>query len=180
MFTRIAGVGSYLPGKPVSNNDLIQRGIDTNDEWIVSRTGIKARHLADAGCTSSDLALEASRKALASAGIDASEIDLIIVATSTPDFIFPSTACLLQSKLGNKGAMAFDVQAVCSGFVYALNIAEKFIRSGSCKKACVLDSLYHCRCEGNRVAIFSYSRYDFIVRNRHQCGQSVGTLSSIY
>ena len=138
MFTRIAGVGSYLPGKPVSNNDLIQRGIDTNDEWIVSRTGIKARHLADAGCTSSDLALEASRKALASAGIDASEIDLIIVATSTPDFIFPSTACLLQSKLGNKGAMAFDVQAVCSGFVYALNIAEKFIRSGSCKKALVV------------------------------------------
>jgi len=138
MFTRIAGVGSFLPGKPVSNNDLIQRGIDTNDEWIVSRTGIKARHLADAGCTSSDLALEASRKALASAGIDASEIDLIIVATSTPDFIFPSTACLLQSKLGNKGAMAFDVQAVCSGFVYALNIAEKFIRSGSCKKALVV------------------------------------------
>jgi 3-oxoacyl-[acyl-carrier-protein] synthase-3 len=138
MFTRIAGVGSYLPGKPVSNNDLIERGIDTNDDWIVSRTGIKSRHLAEAGCTSSDLALEASRRALASAGIEASEIDLIIVATSTPDFIFPSTACLLQSKLGNKGAMAFDVQAVCSGFVYALNVAEKFIRSGSHKKALVV------------------------------------------
>jgi 3-oxoacyl-[acyl-carrier-protein] synthase-3 len=138
MFTRIAGVGSFLPGKPVSNNDLIERGIDTNDDWIVSRTGIKARHLAEAGCTSSDLALEASRRALASAGIEASEIDLIIVATSTPDFIFPSTACLLQSKLGNKGAMAFDVQAVCSGFVYALNVADKFIRSGSHKKALVV------------------------------------------
>ncbi|MEI7429098.1 MAG: beta-ketoacyl-ACP synthase III [Betaproteobacteria bacterium] len=138
MFTRIAGVGSFLPGKPVSNSDLIERGIDTNDEWIVSRTGIKSRHLAEAGCTSSDLALEASSRALASAGIDVSEIDLIIVATSTPDFIFPSTACLLQSKLGNKGAMAFDVQAVCSGFVYALNIAEKYIRSGSSKKALVV------------------------------------------
>jgi 3-oxoacyl-[acyl-carrier-protein] synthase-3 len=138
MFTRIAGVGSFLPGEPVTNSDLIQRGIDTNDEWIVSRTGIKARHLADVGCTSSDLALEASRRALASAGIDVNEIDLIIVATSTPDFIFPSTACLLQSKLGNKRAMAFDVQAVCSGFVYALNIAEKYIRSGSSKKALVV------------------------------------------
>ena len=138
MFTRIAGVGSFLPGEPVTNSDLIKRGIDTNDEWIVSRTGIKSRHLAEPGCTSSDLALEASRKALASAGIDVNEIDLIIVATSTPDFIFPSTACLLQSKLGNKRAMAFDVQAVCSGFVYALNIAEKYIRSGSSKKALVV------------------------------------------
>ena len=138
MFARIAGVGGFLPGQPVSNNDLIQRGVDTNDEWVVSRTGIKARHIADAGCTSSDLALEASRRALAAAAIDAREIDLIIVATSTPDFIFPSTACLLQSKLGNQGAMAFDVQAVCSGFVYALTIAEKFIRSGSHKKALVV------------------------------------------
>ena len=138
MYARIAGVGSFLPGQPVSNNDLIQRGVDTNDEWVVSRTGIKARHLADASCTSSDLALEASRRALSSAAIDAGEIDLIIVATSTPDFIFPSTACLLQSKLCNQGAMAFDVQAVCSGFVYALTIAEKFIRSGSHKKALVV------------------------------------------
>lgn len=138
MFARIAGVGSFLPGQPVSNNDLIKRGVDTNDEWVVSRTGIKARHLADNGCTSSDLALEASRRALAAAAMDVSEIDLIIVATSTPDFIFPSTACLLQSKLGNQGAMAFDVQAVCSGFVYALTIAEKFIRSGSHKRALVV------------------------------------------
>lgn len=138
MFSRIAGVGSYLPGQPVSNLDLIARGIDTSDDWIVSRTGIKSRHLADVGVTSSFLAFEASRSALASANIAADEIDLIIVATSTPDFIFPSTACLLQEKLGNVGAMAFDIQAVCSGFVYALSVAEKFIRSGSHKKALVV------------------------------------------
>ena len=138
MFARITGVGSYLPGQPVSNDDLVLRGIETNDEWIISRTGIKARHLAEPGCTSSDLALEASRRALENAGVDASELDLIILATSTPDFIFPSTACLLQSKLGNHSATAFDVQAVCTGFVYALSIAEKFIRSGSHKKALVV------------------------------------------
>lgn len=138
MFARIAGVGSYLPGQAVSNDDLVLRGIETSDEWIVSRTGIKARHLAEPGQTSSDLALEASRRALDMAGVDVADIDLIIVATSTPDFIFPSTACLLQSKLGNRGATAFDVQAVCSGFVYALTIAEKFIRSGSNKKALVV------------------------------------------
>ena len=128
MFARIAGVGSFLPGSPVSNDDLAQRGLDTNDEWIVTRTGIRARHLAEPGCTSSDLAFEASRRALEAAGIGAGEIDLIIVATSTPDYIFPSTACLLQDKLGNVGAMAFDVQAVCSGFAYAMSVAEKFIR----------------------------------------------------
>jgi 3-oxoacyl-[acyl-carrier-protein] synthase-3 len=138
MFARIAGVGSYLPGLPISNTDLVQRGVETDDEWIVTRTGIKTRHLAEAGSTSSALAYEASTRALASAGIDASELDLIIVATSTPDCIFPSTACLLQSKLGNVGAMAFDVQAVCAGFIYALNIADKFIRSGSHKKALVV------------------------------------------
>jgi 3-oxoacyl-[acyl-carrier-protein] synthase-3 len=138
MFARIAGVGSFLPGSPISNTDLVQRGVDTDDEWIVARTGIKTRHLAQAGSTSSQLALEASTRALAAAGIDAGELDLIIVATSTPDFIFPSTACLLQSRLGNTGAMAFDVQAVCAGFIYALNIADKFIRSGSHKKALVV------------------------------------------
>jgi 3-oxoacyl-[acyl-carrier-protein] synthase-3 len=138
MFARIAGVGGFLPGQAVTNNDLALRGIETNDEWIVSRTGIKARHLAEPGQTSSELAHEASLRALAAAGIEASELDLIIVATSTPDFIFPSTACLLQSKLGNGGAVAFDVQAVCSGFVYALTIAEKFLRSGSHKKALVV------------------------------------------
>jgi 3-oxoacyl-[acyl-carrier-protein] synthase-3 len=138
MFARITGVGGFLPGQAVTNNDLALRGIETNDEWIVSRTGIKARHLAEPGQTSSELAHEASLRALAAAGIEASELDLIIVATSTPDFIFPSTACLLQSKLGNGGAVAFDVQAVCSGFVYALTIAEKFLRSGSHKKALVV------------------------------------------
>ena len=138
MFARIAGVGSYLPGLPISNTDLIARGIDTDNDWIVSRTGIKSRHLAEAGITSSELAYEASRRALEAAGVEAGELDLIIVATSTPDFIFPSTACLLQSKLGNQGAMAFDVQAVCAGFIYALNMADKFIRSGSHKKALVV------------------------------------------
>jgi 3-oxoacyl-[acyl-carrier-protein] synthase-3 len=138
MFAKITGVGSYLPGQPVSNDDLVLRGIETSNEWIVSRTGIKARHLAEPGQTSSELALESSRRALAAAGIEAGELDLIIVATSTPDFIFPSTACLLQNKLGNHGAMAFDVQAVCAGFIYALSIAEKFIRSGSHKKALVV------------------------------------------
>ena len=137
-FSRIAGIGSYLPGQPVSNSDLVQRGVDTSDEWGTARTGIRSRHLAPADCTSSDLALEACRNALASAAVDAEEIDLIIVATTTPDYIFPSTACLLQSKLGIKGGMAFDIQAVCSGFVYALTIADKFIRSGSHKKALVV------------------------------------------
>ena len=137
-FSRIAGIGSFLPGKPVSNSDLVQRGVDTSDEWVTERTGIKTRHLAEADVKSSDLALEAGRRALDSAGIEAAELDLIIVATTTPDYIFPSTACYLQAKLGVKGAMAFDVQAVCSGFVYALTIADKFIRSGSHKKVLVV------------------------------------------
>lgn len=137
-FARIAGIGSYLPGNPVSNDDLAARGIDTNDEWIVSRTGIRTRYLAAAGTTSSELGFEAAKRALEMAGVQAEELDLIIVATSTPDFIFPSTACLLQAKLGNVGAMAFDMQAVCAGFVYALAVAEKFIRSGSHKKALVV------------------------------------------
>ena len=140
MFARIAGIGSFLPGPPVTNDDLVQRGVDTDNEWIVSRTGIRSRHLAKPGVMSSDLAFEASRRALENAGVGAGEIDLIIVATATPDFIFPSTACLLQGKLGNVGAMTFDVQAVCSGFVYALNVADKFIRSGSHKKALVVGS----------------------------------------
>ncbi len=138
MYARIVGVGSYLPGQPVSNDDLVRRGVDTSDEWIVTRTGIRARHIADEDVKSSDLALEASRRALQDAGVEATDLDLIIVATSTPDYIFPSTACLLQSKLGNVGAMAFDVQAVCSGFVYALTVADKFIRSGTHKKVLVV------------------------------------------
>ncbi|MRD72860.1 beta-ketoacyl-ACP synthase III [Rhodocyclus tenuis] len=138
MFARIAGVGSYLPGAPVSNDDLVARGIDTSDEWISMRTGIRFRHLADAATTTSDLAVEASQRALQSAGVSAADIDLIIVATSTPDYVFPSVACMLQGRLGNSGATAFDVQAVCSGFVYALTIAEKFIRAGGHRRALVV------------------------------------------
>lgn len=138
MYARLIGTGSCLPGKPVTNDDLAARGIDTSDEWITTRTGIRSRYLAEPGTTSSQLGLVAAQRALEMAGVDARELDLIIVATSTPDFIFPSTACLIQGQLGNKGAAAFDVQAVCSGFTYALGIADKFIRSGSHKKALVI------------------------------------------
>lgn len=137
-FCRITGTGSYLPGSPVSNDDLVARGIQTSDEWIAERTGIRRRHFAADEEKSSDLALNACRKALEAAGRSAQDIDLIIVATSTPDQVFPSTACLLQNRLGNRTAVAFDVQAVCAGFVYALTIAEKFVRSGSHKCALVV------------------------------------------
>ena len=139
-FCRITGTGSYLPGAPVSNDDLVARGIETSDEWIADRTGIRSRHFAADDEKSSDLALHACRHALEASGRSAQDIDLIIVATSTPDMVFPSTACILQNKLGNHSAVAFDVQAVCSGFVYALTIAEKFIRSGSHKCALVVGS----------------------------------------
>lgn len=135
--SRIIGTGSYLPRNVVTNADLEQR-MDTSDEWIRSRTGIRQRYLAEEGETSSSLALEASRAAIASAGISAGDIDLIILATSTPDYIFPSTACLLQAKLGIGGCPAFDVQAVCSGFVYALAAADLFIRSGQHRCALVV------------------------------------------
>jgi len=138
MHARITGTGSYLPPTALSNKDLVARGVDTSDEWIVERTGIRSRHIADDSQKASDLALEASLKAIAAAGITAEKIDLIILATSTPDYIFPSTACLLQSRLGVCGAAAFDVQAVCSGFAYALTVAEKFIRSGSHRCALVV------------------------------------------
>ena len=137
--TRIAGTGSFLPGAPVSNDDLVARGIETSDTWIIERTGIRSRHLAEPGVACSELAFEASKRAIENAGIAADDIDLIVVATSTPDFIFPSSAALLQSKLGirNSGA-AFDVQAVCSGFAYAVTVADKFIRSGSHRRALVV------------------------------------------
>lgn len=141
-FAKIIGTGSALPEQIVSNDDLAaqlaNKGIETSDEWIVSRTGIKQRHIADDAIRTSDLAAEAARKAIADAGIDANEIDLIILATSTPDHIFPSTACIVQSKLGIKGGAAFDVQAVCSGFVYALTTADSFIRVGNAKCALVI------------------------------------------
>lgn len=139
IYARITGTGSYLPGNPVSNDDLVARGINTSDQWIVERTGIRARHFAAENQTASDLALEASRRAIEAAGIGNDEVDLIVVATSTPDYVFPSTAALLQSKLGiRNGSAAMDVQAVCSGFVYGLSLAEKFIRSGSHRCALVV------------------------------------------
>jgi 3-oxoacyl-[acyl-carrier-protein] synthase-3 len=139
-YCRIVGTGSYLPGEPVGNDELIVRHqLDSSDEWIAERTGIRFRHLASDGASASDLAFEAALRAIAAAGCAASDIDLIIVATSTPDYVFPSTAALLQNKLGiRNGGAAFDVQAVCSGFVYALSIAEKFIRCGSSKRALVV------------------------------------------
>ncbi|MCM5680851.1 ketoacyl-ACP synthase III [Schlegelella sp. S2-27] len=143
-YSRITGTGSYLPPKRVTNAEfaaeLAQRGIETSDAWIVERTGIRARHFADPHVASSDLALQASRHALEAAGRSASEIDLIIVATSTPDMVFPSTACLLQQKLGVHGCAAFDVQAVCSGFVYALTVADCMIKTGAASKALVVGS----------------------------------------
>jgi len=135
--SRIAGTGSYLPPRIMTNAEFAAR-LDTSDAWIRSRTGIEQRHIADKSQASSDLALEASRRALQASGVKESELDLIIVATSTPDYVFPSTACLLQAKLGVKGSAAFDVQAVCSGFVYGLATADAFIKSGQYQKALVV------------------------------------------
>ena len=144
IYSRITGTGSYLPPRRVTNDELAAelaaRGLETSDEWIVERTGIKARHFAAADVTSSDLALEASKQALDAAGVQAADIDLIIVATSTPDMVFPSTACILQHKLGANGCPAFDVQAVCSGFVYALTVADAMIKAGTAKRALVVGS----------------------------------------
>jgi 3-oxoacyl-[acyl-carrier-protein] synthase-3 len=141
-FTRIRGTGSYLPPDRLSNQDLAARlakdGIETSDEWIVERTGIRYRHFAAPDVTSSDLALVACQRALENADCDPGAIDLIILATSTPDMVFPSAACLLQEKLGVAGCPAFDVQAVCSGFVYALAIADSMIKTGAASKALVV------------------------------------------
>ena len=143
-YSRITGTGSHLPPRRVSNADLASelaaRGIETSDDWIVERTGIRARHFAADGVACSDLALAAARAALQAAGRKAADIDLIIVATSTPDMVFPSTACILQQKLGVHGCPAFDVQAVCSGFVYALTLADSLIRTGSASRALVIGS----------------------------------------
>ena len=141
-FARITGTGSHLPPRRLSNADmaamLAERGLQTSDEWIVERTGIRARHFAADGVNSSDLALHACVSALQAAGRKADEVDLIIVATSTPDMIFPSTACILQHKLGVHGCAAFDVQAVCSGFVYALAVADAMIKTGAASCALVV------------------------------------------
>ena len=136
---RIAGTGSYLPEKVLTNDDLAKL-VDTSDEWIAARTGIRERHVAAEGETTSDLAYQASLRALEAAGVEAGELDLIIMGTTTPDLIFPSAACLLQHKLGANGCPAFDVNAACSGFIYALTIADKFIRSGAARTALVVGS----------------------------------------
>ncbi len=140
--TRIAGTGSVLPPRRLTNADLAAelsaRGIETSDQWIVERTGIRARHFVDAGTDASDLAVSAALRALEASDLTAADIDLIIVATSTPDMVFPSTACIVQRKLGIAGCPAFDVQAVCSGFVYGLTIADALIRTGSASRALVI------------------------------------------
>lgn len=142
IFSRITGTGSYLPENRLTNADLAaqlaQQGVETSDDWIVERTGIRARHFAGEGVGSSDLAAQAARQALVAAGRQAQEVDLIIVATSTPDMVFPSTATMVQHKLGIAGCPAFDVQAVCSGFVYALTVADAMIRAGSVQTALVI------------------------------------------
>lgn len=137
IYSRVAGTGSYLPAKVLSNADLVKM-VDTTNEWIVERTGIRERHIAADGETTCDLAEHAARRAIEAAGLSNHDIDLIIVATTTPDRVFPSTACLLQDRLDIHGCAAFDVQAVCTGFVYALGIADKFVRSGSAKHALVV------------------------------------------
>ena len=141
-YSRITGTGSYLPPRRLTNADLVAElaatGVESSDDWIVERTGIRARHFAADGVFSSDLALEAAKNALQAAGITAQDIDLIIVATSTPDMVFPSTACILQNKLGAAGGAAFDLQAVCCGFVYALSVADSLIKTGAATKALVI------------------------------------------
>lgn len=142
LYSRITGTGSYLPPRRLTNADLAAElattGVETSDDWIVERTGIRARHFAAPEVCSSDLGVEAARRALQAAGVEAKDIDLIIVATSTPDMVFPSTACILQNKLGANGCAAFDVQAVCCGFIYALTMADAMIKSGAAKKALVI------------------------------------------
>jgi 3-oxoacyl-[acyl-carrier-protein] synthase-3 len=137
IYSRIAGTGSYLPEKVVTNADLEKR-VETSDEWIASRTGIRERRIAADGETTGDLAFYAATHALEAAGVTAADLDLIVLGTTTPDIIFPSTACLLQHRLGANGCAAFDVNAACSGFLYALGIADQFIRGGKAKKALVV------------------------------------------
>ena len=136
-YARIVGTGGYLPDEVLTNQDL-ERMVETSDQWIRERTGIRKRHIAADDQTTCDLAEQASRRALEAAGLDAGELDLIVVATTTPDKIFPSTACLLQNRLGNHGCTAFDIQAVCTGFVYALGVADQFVRTGAVRNALVV------------------------------------------
>jgi 3-oxoacyl-[acyl-carrier-protein] synthase-3 len=138
-YARIVGTGSYLPEKVLTNKDL-EAMVDTSDQWIRERTGIAQRHIAADGETTVDMAEHAARRALDAAGLAPADIDLIVFATTTPDKVFPSCACILQARLGIHGCPAFDVQAVCSGFVYALSVADKFIRTGSSRRALVIGS----------------------------------------
>lgn len=137
MYARIAGTGGYLPARVLTNADL-EKIVETSDEWIVERTGIHQRHIAAEGETTCDMAEAAARRAITAAGLEPGDIDLIIVATTTPDKVFPSTACLLQQRLGIHGPAAFDIQAVCTGFVYAISVADKFIRTGAARHALVV------------------------------------------
>ena len=137
VYSRIAGTGSYLPERVLTNADL-EKMVETNDEWIVSRSGIRERHIAAEGETTSDLAFHAATRALEAAGLDAADIELIVIGTTTPDVIFPSTACLLQDRLGANGCAAFDVNAACSGFIFALSVADQFIRAGTVRNALVV------------------------------------------
>jgi 3-oxoacyl-[acyl-carrier-protein] synthase-3 len=139
IYSRIAGTGSYLPERVLTNADL-EKLVETSDEWIRDRTGISERRVAAEGQTTGDLAEIAARRAMEAAGVDASEIDMIALGTTTPDLIFPSTACLVQARLGANGCAAFDVNAACSGFIYALSMADKFVRSGQSKCALVIGS----------------------------------------
>jgi len=136
-YARIAGTGSALPERVITNAELAAR-VETSDEWIAERTGIRQRHIAAEGQTTGDLAFAAAQAALAAAGVDAKEIDLIVLGTTTPDLVFPATACLLQHRLGANGCAAFDVNAACSGFIYALTVANQFIRNGTAKTALVV------------------------------------------
>jgi len=142
IYSRISGTGSFLPPRRLTNADLVAelaaQGVESSDDWIVERTGIRARHFADPGVGSSDLGLQAAQRAIQAAGCQPSDIDLIIVATSTPDMVFPSTAALLQSKLDIVGCPVFDVQAVCSGFIYAMTVADAMIKTGTAKRALVI------------------------------------------
>ncbi len=144
MHSRIAGTGSYLPAQILTNAELAKR-VDTSDEWIRTRTGIRQRHIAAPGEKTSDLALAASREALTAARITPAEVDLIVLATTTPDMVFPSTACILQDKLGTRNGPAFDVQAVCSGFVYALGLADLMVKSGQVRNALVVGAEIYSR-----------------------------------
>jgi 3-oxoacyl-[acyl-carrier-protein] synthase-3 len=136
-YSRIAGTGSYLPEKVVTNHDL-EKTMDTSDDWIRERTGIKRRHIAADGEATSDLALAAAKQALDMAGIGADDINLIIIATTTPDKVFPASACIVQRRLGIRGCGAFDIQAACSGFVYGLDLADRYIRTGAAKNVLVI------------------------------------------